>query len=74
LKTIVDEAYDDTLSMSMKEDMKTTTGEAYDDGKHADGAEVDEDFILIKADMKVDRCFHFLYLLEYNLCKSHVLS
>jgi len=27
LKTIADRAYDDTLPMSMKEDMKTTAGE-----------------------------------------------
>jgi hypothetical protein len=55
--------------------MKTTTGEAYDDRKHVDGAGADEDFIIIKADMKVDRCcFPSLYLLEYDLCKSHVLS
>jgi hypothetical protein len=30
------------LPMSMKEDLKTTADEACDDGKHADGEEVDE--------------------------------
>jgi hypothetical protein len=61
--------------MSIKEDMKTIVGEVYDDRKHADGAGSDEDFIVIKPDRKVDRCcFPFLYLLEYDLCKSHVLS
>jgi hypothetical protein len=49
----------------MKEDLKTTTDEAYDDGKHADGEEADENFIVIKADKEVDRCcFPFLYLLR----------
>jgi hypothetical protein len=43
-------------SMPMKEDIKTTADEACDDGKHADGEEVDENFIVIKADKKVDRC------------------
>ena len=62
-----------SLPMSMKEDLKTTADEAYDDGKHADGAEADESFIVIKADKEVDRCrFPFLYLLEYDSCKSHV--
>jgi len=56
LKTIADRAYDDTLPMSMKEDMKTTDSEAYDDRKHVDGAGADEDFIVIKADTKGDRC------------------
>ena len=41
--------------MLMKEDVKTTADEAYDDRKHADGG-ADEGFILIKPDMKVDRC------------------
>jgi hypothetical protein len=60
--------------MLMKKDMETTAGEAYDDRKHADGAEADEDFIVTKADVKVDRCcFPFLYLLEYDLCKRRVL-
>jgi hypothetical protein len=44
------------LPMSMKEDLKTTVDEACDDGKHADGEEVDENFIVIKADKEVDRC------------------
>jgi hypothetical protein len=44
------------LPMSMKEDMKTTADEACDDGKHADGEEIDENFIVIKADKEVDRC------------------
>jgi hypothetical protein len=44
------------LSMPMKKDLKTTADEACDDGKHADGEEVDENFILIKADKEVDMC------------------
>jgi hypothetical protein len=44
------------LPMSMKEDLKTTADEACDDGEHADGEEVDEIFIVIKADREVDRC------------------
>jgi hypothetical protein len=44
------------LSMPMKEDLKTTADEACDDGKHTDGEEVDENFIVIKTDKKVDRC------------------
>jgi hypothetical protein len=61
------------LPMSMKEDLKTTADEACDDGKHADGDESDENFIVIKADKEVDRCcFPFLYLLEYDSSKSHV--
>jgi hypothetical protein len=51
--------------MPMKEDLKTTVDEAYDDGKHADGEEADENFIIIKTDKEVDRCcFPFLYLLR----------
>jgi hypothetical protein len=42
--------------MPMKEDLKTTVDEACDDGKHADGEEVDENFIVIKVDKEVDRC------------------
>jgi hypothetical protein len=44
------------LPMPMKEDLRTTANEACDDGKHADGEEVDENFIIIKADREVDRC------------------
>jgi hypothetical protein len=44
------------LPMPMKEDLKTTADEACDDGKHADGEEVDKNFIVIKADREVDRC------------------
>jgi hypothetical protein len=44
------------LPMPMKEDLKITADEACDDGKHADEEEVDENFIVIKADKKVDRC------------------
>jgi hypothetical protein len=52
------------LPMLMKEDLKTTADEACDDRKHADGEE---------ADKEVDRCcFPFLYLLEYDSCKSHI--
>jgi hypothetical protein len=40
----------------MKEDLKTTADEACDGGKRADGEEVDENFIIIKADKEVDRC------------------
>jgi hypothetical protein len=42
------------LPMPMKEDLKTTTDEACDDGKHAD--EIDENFIVIEVDREVDRC------------------
>jgi hypothetical protein len=63
------------LPMLMKEDLKTTADEACDDGKHADGEETDENFIVIKADKEVDRCcFPFLFLLEYDSRKSHVFS
>jgi hypothetical protein len=44
------------LPVSMKEDLKTTADEACDDGKHADGEEVDGNFIVIEADREVDRC------------------
>jgi hypothetical protein len=44
------------LPMPMKEDLKTTVDEACDDGKHADGEEVNENFIVIKAEKEVDRC------------------
>jgi len=61
------------LLMPMDGDLKTTADEAYDDGKRADGAEVDESFIVIKVDREVDRChFPFLYLLEYDSCKNHI--
>jgi hypothetical protein len=61
------------LPMLMKKDLKTTADEACDDGKHADGEETDGNFIIIKAYKEVDRCrFLFLYLLEYDSCKSHV--
>jgi hypothetical protein len=59
--------------MPMNGDLKTTADEVCDDGKHADGEEIDENFIVIEADRKVDRCwFPFLYLLEYDSCKSYV--
>ena len=61
------------LPMSMKENLKTTADEAYDDGEHADGAEADGSFIVIKADKEVDRCrFPFLYLFEYDSDKSRI--
>jgi hypothetical protein len=61
------------LLMPIKEDLKTTADEACDDEKHADGEEANENFIVIMADKEVDRCcFPFLYLLEYDSCKSHV--
>jgi hypothetical protein len=61
------------LPMLMKGDLKTTADEACDDRKHANGEETDENFIIIKANKEVDRCcFPFLYLLEYDSCKSHV--
>jgi hypothetical protein len=44
------------LPMPMKEDLKTTADEACDDGRHADGEEVDENFIVIEADREIDRC------------------
>jgi hypothetical protein len=61
------------LPMLMKEDLKTTADEACDDGKHADGEKTDGNFIVIKEYKEIDRCsFHFLYLLEYDSCKSHI--
>jgi hypothetical protein len=39
----------------MKEDLKTSANEAYDNRKHAGGEEVDENFIVIEADREVDR-------------------
>ena len=54
-------------------DLKTSVDEACDNRKHADGAEADGCFIVIKADKEIDRRrFPFLYLLEYDTCKSHV--
>jgi len=50
-----------SLLMLMKEDLKTTADEAYDDGEHADGVEADESFIVIKVDKEVDRC-HFPFV------------
>jgi hypothetical protein len=44
------------LPMPMKEHLKTTANEACDDGKHADGEQVDENIIVIEADREVDRC------------------
>jgi hypothetical protein len=44
------------LPMPMKEDLKTTADEACDDGKHADGEQVDENIIVIVVDREVDRC------------------
>jgi hypothetical protein len=44
------------LLMPMKEDLKTTADETCDDGKHADGEEVDANFIVIKEDKEIDRC------------------
>jgi len=67
LRTIADRAYGNTLPMSMKEDTKTTAGEAYDDRKHADGAGANEDFIVVKADTKVDRCC-FLFSIFVKVC------
>ena len=52
LKIIADKAYDGASSMSMKEDLKTTTDEANDDERYADRAEANEDFIVIEADTK----------------------
>ena len=41
--------------------------------KYADGKEVGENSIVIEADREIDRSwFSFLYLLEYDSCKSHV--
>jgi hypothetical protein len=44
------------LPMPMKGDLKTIADEACDDGKHADGEEIDKNFIVIEADREVDRC------------------
>ena len=67
LKTIANRAYNDALPMSMKGETKTTAGEAYDDRKYADGARADEDFIMIEADTKVDRCY-FLFSIFIRVC------
>ena len=41
--------------------------------EYADGKEDGEISIVIKADREIDRSwFPFLYLLEYDSCKSHV--
>jgi hypothetical protein len=64
LKTI---AYNGALPMSMKGETKTTTGEAYDERKYADGAGADEDFIVVEADTKVDRCY-FLFSIFVRVC------
>ena len=41
--------------------------------KYADGEEVGEISIVIKADREIDRSwFPFLYLLEYDSCKSRM--
>jgi len=62
-----------SLPMPIKEGLKTTTEEAYDDKVRDVIAKADENFILIKADTEVDRCcFPFLYLLEYDSCRSHI--
>jgi hypothetical protein len=45
-----------TGSMSMKEDLKTAADRACDNRKHADGEEVDENFIVIEADREIDMC------------------
>ena len=56
--------------MPMKEGLKTTADE---NRKYADGKEVGEISIVIEADKEIDRSwFPFLYLLEYDSCKSHV--
>jgi hypothetical protein len=44
------------LPMPIKRGLKTAADETCDDGKHADGEEVDRNFIVIKADREVDRC------------------
>jgi hypothetical protein len=44
------------LPMLMKEGLKTVADETCDDGKHADGEEVDGNFIVTKTDREVDMC------------------
>jgi hypothetical protein len=44
------------LPMPIKGGLKTAADETCDDRKHADGEEVDGNFIVIKADKEVDRC------------------
>jgi hypothetical protein len=44
------------LPMPIKGGLKTATDETCDDRKHADGEEVDGNFIIIKVDREVDRC------------------
>jgi hypothetical protein len=43
-------------SVPMKEDLKTAADGACDNRKHADGEEVDENFIVIEADREINRC------------------
>jgi hypothetical protein len=50
------------LPMPMKEDPKTTADEACDDGKHADGEETDENFIVIKAYKEVIGVVFLFYI------------
>ena len=57
----------------MKEDMETTADEVWRLQGHADEAGADWGFIIIEVDTEIDRCY-FLYLLEHDLYKSHVLS
>ena len=73
------------LSMPMKEDLKTTADETGSmpmkedycrwNREYTDGKEDGEISIVIEADREIDRSwFPFLYLLEYDSCKSHVFS
>ena len=66
LKTVANRACNNALPMSMKGETKTTA-EAYDDKMYADRAGADEDFIVIEADMKVDRCY-FLFPIFVRVC------
>jgi hypothetical protein len=67
LRTIADRACNGVLPMLMSGETKTTAGEAYDNRKYADGAGADEDFIVIEADTKADRCY-FLFSIFVRVC------
>jgi hypothetical protein len=50
------------LPMPIKGGLKTAADETCDDGKHADGEEVDGNFIVIKTDGEIDRCYFLFYI------------
>jgi len=74
-RVIADEACNESLLMLMKEGMKTAPNEVCNNREHADGAEVDGDFIVIEADTRIDRCyFLFSIFVRVCLCKNPISS